>query len=241
MILIFGQYRFPVDGVECTTRTVAQRTNGGVPYLYTTEITGEGQFIAAGPQALSALQLQAELAFAQINQDFLMLDDTGAATSIRLLSAGAEPPGVVVDGFDFPESRRGDMATGRSFRFRASASYPTARAFGAILHYQEKVAVQGNGGPLVLWQPAFNGPSVPVRIRPSSETVVIQSGSAVGYGAYPTPPPPILSAAYLVNPDQAVERTSPRANGTEFGIAWRYVFRFPGGLSRPPLPNVFIG
>jgi len=239
--LFYGSSSFPASAVECTTRTVARLTDGRVPYAYTTEIEGRGQFIADGPQSLSALQLQAEVAFSQFGLDFLMLDDSGAATSIRLLSKGAEFPGVVVEGFEFPESRLGDMATGREFRFRATATYPTLRAFGAILRYQEKVGVRGNGGPRINWQEAVNGPPMPVQLSPVTLTTVIQTGSAVGYIAYPTPPPPILSTAYLVNPDQAVERLSPRPNGTEYGIAWNYVFRFPGRLPRPPLPNVYIG
>lgn len=212
-----------------------------MPYKYTTELVGSGQFVASGSQALSALQLQAETVFAQVGLNFILYDDTGLATSIRLLSPGAESPGVVVDGFNFPQAKLGDLVTGREFSFKASATYPVSRAFGAILRYTEKVSVQGNGGPRIIWQESFNGPPVPVQTAPISMATVVQAGSAVGYSAYPTPPPPILPIAYLSNPDQAVDRTSPTPNGTDYAISWRYVFRFPGRLPRPPLPNVYIG
>lgn len=240
MRLLYGSGTFPVDGVDCATATAARKTAGGRPYEYTTTLSGSGQLLGSSAQELSRLQLSLESVLGQVGGNFILLDDNGAATSIRLLSTGAKWPGVVVEAFDFPRSREGELVTGRTFTFTATATYPI-NAGRAILAYQESVKVLGNGGPLVNWQQAFNGAPVPVQLYPVTVTTVVQSGQATGYLAYPTVPNPVLPIAYLTNPDQAVKRSSPVPNGTEYTISWRYVFRFPGRLARPPLPNVYIG
>lgn len=239
--LLYGSGKFPVNGVECTTATAAVLTEGGRPYKYRTRLSGRGQLLGSSVQELSRLQLEAELVFGQVGGNFVLLDDNGAATSIRLLSTGAEFPGVVVNQFAFPESRGGELVTGRTFTFDAEATYMSTGAAGAIINYQESVEINGNGGPKVDWQNAFNGPLVPVRTFPTTITVVVQSGMATGYLIYPTPPRAVLPTAYLQNPLAAVKRQAPRPNGTEYSISWRYVFHFPGPLSRSVLPNVYIG
>lgn len=241
MRLLYGSGVFPVDGVAVTTSTVAVRTDGGRPYKYTTRLSGSGQLLGSNPQELSRLQLSLETVLSQVGGNFVLLDDNGAPTSIRLLSTGAEYPGVVVTDFAFPESRGGELVTGRTFTFSAEATYPSSGAAGAILNYSEAVEITGNGGPQISWQQSFNGAPVPVRIFPVTMTTVVQSGQAAGYLAYPATPAPVLPVQYLDNPTQSVRRTAPRPNGTEYAIAWRYVFRFPGRLARPPLPNVYIG
>ena len=241
MQLAYGPALFPVDGVDCTTATEAIRNQGGVPYKLKTMLSGRGQFVGLGAQELSRLQLQTEAILATPGYNFVLFDDAGQATSIRLISATAEPPGVVVDQFSFPESRGGELVTGRTFTFQASATYPLRSNVNVIVRYRESVEISGNGGPLVNWQNSFNGAPVPVRLYPSTITTVIQSGEAVGYRTFPNPPLPVLPLAYLTNPDQSVRRGSPIPNGTEWPIAWRYIFRFPGRLPRVPLPNVFIG
>lgn len=241
MQLLYGSGRFPVDGVDCTTATVASLTDGGRPYKYRTRLTGRGQLLGSTSQSLSRLQLEAELVFGQVGGNFILLDDAGAATSIRLLSSGAEFPGVVVNQFAFPESRGGELVTGRTFTFDAEATYPSNGAAGAIISYQESIEVNGTGGPQVSWQNAFNGYPVPVRTFPYTITVVVQSGSATGYLVYPTPPRLVLPSAYLQNPLAAVKRQSPRPNGTEYSISWRFVFHYPGPLARAVLPFVYIG
>jgi hypothetical protein len=239
--LTYATGSFPVDGVEVTTSTVAVRTDGGRPFKYTTQLTGSGVLLGSGAQELSRLQLSLESVLSRVGGDFILLDDNNATTSIRLLSKGAEYPGVVVTDFAFPEARNGELVTGRTFTFSAQATYPSNGAAGAILSYAEAVEIVGNGGPQISWQQSFNGVPVPVRLFPVTMSTVIQSGQAVGYLAYPTPPPPVLPIAYLDNPAQSVRRTAPKPNGTEYSIAWRYVFRFPGRLVRPPFPNVYIG
>lgn len=187
------------------------------------------------------MQLSLEAVLTQVGGNFILLDDNGAPTSIRLLSTGAEYPGVVVTNFSFPEAANGELVTGRTFAFTAEATYPAIGAGNAILSYTEAVEITGNGGPQISWQQSFTGAPVPVRIFPVTMTTVVQSGQAVGYLAYPTPPAPVLPIVYLDNPAQSVRRQATRPNATEYAIAWRYVYRFPGRLARPPLPNIYIG
>lgn len=241
MRAVYGQYSFQVNGVEFTTRTQVSETAGGRPYKYKTILNGKGQLLAIGSQPLSALQLQLETAFGQVGGNFLLYDDNNALTSIRLLSTGAEYPGVVVTDFSFPESRGGELVTGRTFQFSAEATYPSSGAAGAILDYTESVSQVGNGGSQVSWQNAFNGPPVPVRTFPFSIVQVVQQGSATGYLAYPTPPLPVLPVAYQQNQLQSVERKTPKPNGTEYTINWKYIFQYPGPLPRPLFPTVYIG
>lgn len=241
MQLYYGSTPFPVDGVEVTTSTRALLTNGDVPYAYETILNGRLQLIADGSQALSALQLQAERTFGQVGRDFILLDDNNQLTSVRLLSAPAQLPGVVVTGFQFPEGKLGNLVTGRDCAFSARATYPTATAVGAILQYSEKIDIIGNGGPRIAYQEATNGPVVPVRLTPQTVTTVVQTGQAIGYLVYPTPALPVLPLQYLMNPETAISRTAPKGNGTEYGVSWRYIFRFPGPLGRTLFPTVYIG
>jgi len=238
---VYGQYSFQVNGVEFTTRTDCIRTAGNRPYKNRTVLNGKGVLLAIGSQPLSALQLQLEAALNQVGGNFILYDDNNAATSIRLLSTGAEPPGVVVTDYSFPESQSGDLVTGRAFQFTAEATYPNSGSAGAIIDYTESISQVGNGGPQVNWQNAFNGPPIPVRTYQFTMIQVVQQGSATGYLAYPTPPAPVLPPAYQQNQQQAVERKTPKPNGTEYTINWKYVFQYPGPLPRPVFPNVYIG
>lgn len=241
MQLVYGPARFPVDGVDCVTATQAIRTSGGVPYKLKTTLSGRGQFVGLGSQELSRLQLETEAVLATPGFNFVLLDDAGQATSIRLTSQTAEPPGVVIDEFSFPESRGGELVTGRTFTFQASAIYPYNGVSGAVISYSERIETIGTGGPLVSWQNSFNGAPVPVRLYPITMTRVVQLGQAVGYRLYPTPPNPVLPVAYLTNPETAIVRGSPVPNGTEWPISWRYVFHYPGPLPRRLFPTVYIG
>lgn len=230
---------FPIGGVSVATSTSSLRGDGGRIFKRTTTARVSGQLLGSGAQEISRLQYQLEAVLSQEGADMKLLDENGAATSVRLLSKGAEFPGVVVTSFDFPEPGNGDMVTGRAFTFTAEATYPAGKS--NVISYSEAVDTQGTGGPKINWQQSFNGSPLPVRLYPVTMTTVVQSGQAVGYYDYPNIPSLVLPEAYLDSEVPAVRRSSPKINGTEFPIAWRYVFRFPGRLTRSLFPTILIG
>src|SRR5262249_31358216 len=91
------------------------------------------------------------------------------------------------------------------------------------------------GGPVYIHRNAINGVPQKQMVYPATPYRCVQSGSAVGYRGYPTPPPPKFPAALMEAPHLPMK--SPRRMGVgypEYEIGWEYRMESVGPLQAVP-------
>jgi hypothetical protein len=240
MQLAWGNVLFNANSCDFQSRTVAILSDSGRPVRYRTTVKVEGYLEADTQAELTALQLTLETALRVPYRNLVLLQDTGAASSARLLNAPSVTGCRVTDGPNFP-SGAGEFATLRRFDFTCEAEYviPTARS--AVLSFNESVVAVGTGGPVTRHRPCVNAPPVKQVTYPASVIRTTQSGIAVGHADYPDFPNPLWPESELLDQRQR-QRGSPRQAGRgylEFPVSWSYVFEslrpLAGLPNRPPL------
>ena len=125
----------------------------------------------------------------------------------------------------FPKGDGTELANRRSFSFTVQALYDAID--DDLVSWQETVETIGDGGPrFFILEDAVGGP--PVRIITAIRTIVTyrQSGMAVGYSAYPTPPSAGAGGSGILTPASRITKMSARqmGNGLRFyPIKWSYL------------------
>lgn len=215
---------FPLDANSCDVRASFQtEIAGGLPIKVRRRLDVDGYLNGDGQAAIAQAASALATALAVPYQDLVLYRDDGTASDTALLNAGSLT-GVVVRGLEFPDSRGGEYATFRHFRFYGEAEYPVANTLNLLLSFRETVSFSG-GGPISTWKLAINGQHQRQVLYPSSIYRATQKGSAVGFRQRPTAPPPLWPSALIEPPDFDLE--SPERSGklyTGFGISWQYVF-----------------
>lgn len=132
-----------------------------------------------------------------------------------MLNSGDCISGTRIVQRSFPKGDAAELANRRSFSFTVQGIYD-AKEGDDLVSWQETVEVIGNGGPDFF---VLRGAGSPVAIftAPVTEQRIRQTGSAVGYAAYPTPP------GY-------VGGTGPNGTVTEYGPAQRIIRSNPKQL-----------
>jgi hypothetical protein len=134
----------------------------------------------------------------------------------------AEPDGVLVESeltWTIPPGEVG---------FRYSVVEPGA---GNLLSWQETVTKSGGGAPVK----ALTYPGVsPLLMHAEQEPYrIVQSGSAVGQAAYPTPPAPYYPSDVARSPELSYANRTPN----EYEVTWSYEFLFAWDPGGPVLPG----
>ena len=104
-----------------------------------------------------------------------------------------------------------------------------------ITDFHESVTTSG-GGPTYIYLPNLNGPPQRQLVYPVSVGTAAQSGRAVGFQDWPSPPTP-LWPAYLKTQPPRITRQEPRRVGLtyqNFAIEWSYDFEAAGPLFGAP-------
>ncbi|AWM38129.1 hypothetical protein GobsT_37780 [Gemmata obscuriglobus] len=234
----WGNYLFPVNGCEVTSRTRLITSDTGRPIRYVTRVSVAGWLEADGQAALAVAEASLRAALLTNYLDFRFLTDAGAVTPLSLLNSQSISGVRVVDGPNFTGTDGAEYATVRRFEFEVEAEFLIANAANAVLAYQETVSITGDGGPRYVLRVPINA-RVLVRQKVSERTPVraVQTGRAVGHVKYPPVPPPLWPRPIYQGDQGNVVRDSPRRLGlglVEFGVSWSYPFESDGPLVGVP-------
>ncbi|MGQ0637324.1 MAG: hypothetical protein ACT4QC_22175 [Planctomycetaceae bacterium] len=153
----------------------------------------------------------------------LYLDD-GATLTDHALFSSATLGGVRVVALDFPEGAGAEYSTFRTYRLTLEADFPDTAV--NLLEYDESLSFEGTGGPRRVFLDVLEGlPQEQIGTQRTTYRAV-QEGRAVGYAAYPTPPPPVWPGAELFDRRRIVLRV-PERRGNQFArftVEWHYAF-----------------
>ena len=225
-ILAYGGYSHAAD--EVVLRSIEKSKAYG-PRGYATEFvetwTFEGILQAATPAALTTAMAQLEEAYSRSGQNLIFYID-GTATRHFLLNSG---------------SMGGPIVTSLSWLSQFSAEYTTFRSYSItvtarisqnedeLVEFREQL--QSSGGlPDYRIHRLRNGPPIVQQVSPVTEYRAVQSGFAVGWSRYPSPPPPLFGSGSPPLKDAQIQRESPevyRGARINFRVAWNYVFEAP--------------
>jgi hypothetical protein len=225
--LVYGAYRFPVNGVAVTSRTSPVLDYAGRTIRVRTAINCRGYLTGDGQAALTLLENQMRAALLIPYQNLSLLQDSGAVSATSL-SSGSTLSGVsITDGPHFPDPMGSEYVTTRTFEFSGEAETVVNGNSANLLAFQESLTFVGTGGPMTMFKNAVNGP-LPQRqvVYPRTVCRVIQAGQSVGHLQYPLAPAPKWPAFENVDRRQVVN-ANPRRVGrglAEFPITWRYEF-----------------
>ncbi len=186
--------------------------------------------LAADTQAALTTAINAlEAAYETQGQNVgLYLDDGTTLTSHAITSADTIGGVRVVEGPSYPDGRGAEYSTFRNYRIALEAETDIAPG-NTLLFWEERIETTGGGGRFVMLQTLTGSPQKQI-VAQATPYRAIQSGRAVGYGAYPLPASPLWPASEHVDQRQ-VGRRSPRRRGPtgqasyeEWEVVWSYSF-----------------
>lgn len=202
----------------------------------------EGEIIADTQAAITTALAQLESYYNRDGGDAILYLPDGTTSYHALRSR--DTLGGVRSGFVFyPDGDGVEYVNGRRWSLELSADYgPNGLGSGdnSLLSFNETVTITGNGGPEFVVRTTRNTKPIKQVVSQSTPYSATQSGTAVGYGAYPQVPPPIWPEA-LINPSSAITKTSPQQQGSGSGaflssyqLSWNYQFVSPTPLRGNP-------
>ncbi len=234
MRLMFGSYQFPDGQVAVTPRVRTDLDSSGRPIRYAWTITADGMLLltpgttdANAPQVMSQLELTMRRSVALVGQDLVLYDQFGRITSIVFRNDAYAIDYLQCNDLNFGDGGSGELVTKRSFSATFTVTYEASGRAGSWTSYQEDVQIHGNGGRTLAWQPSINGPPVPIETAPESTIRIVVSGSCVGWNGPPNIPNGPLPAQFLLNPQTAISRQSPRRYGRQlrdYPVSWHYIY-----------------
>ncbi|MAT51510.1 MAG: hypothetical protein CMK32_10040 [Porticoccaceae bacterium] len=204
------------------------------------QCAGEFCFSGAVDQdAVKAKIVTAKAALDQDYQDLVMLHSDGTTESPYKLESGAanNATGNIVYYQNWPSTAPEDYATTKQFQFGVEAEFYDPNL--SLLDFSQSIRITGTTGPIKRWIRLLDGTWQSRVIHTSSTKRIIQEGRALGFGAYPVEPPPILAEIYEHLDQRQIFQEGPSifySRPYEYLKTWRYVFETP--LEFTPL-NVY--
>lgn len=224
MLLRYGAYTH--DQNECAvviSKRAVYSPRGLRQFVRETwRVTGIKQ--AASQAALTAALNTLRAAYNVNGLDAGLYLDDGQTPTDHILPSAATLGGVRVVGLEFPNGDGAEYSTFRTYRLTLEADFPDTAT--NLLEYDEALSFEGTGGPRRVFLDVLEGfPQEQIGTQCTTYRAV-QQGRAVGYGAYPTPPPPIWPAAELPDRRRIALRVPERhANQfARFPVEWYYAF-----------------
>ncbi len=182
------------------------------------------RFAIKAGQILNALALDGGDAVLHQTAGVIALLNTGSIGGVRVVE---RPAFLAQDG-------KGHWATGVPFRITFECDYP--KFTDGLVSYSESITKVGDGGPRRVMLELDNGIPVTQTVSSNTPIQIIQSGTAVGFLAYPTVNDPIFPNAILAPEDRAVTPDTPRlARDTyvDWPIRWTYRMTLDSPTSVP--------
>lgn len=200
------------------------------------DIAGE---LYGTPSELDTLIPLLEAAYASDGYDARILHDNGSPSAHALINSQTMERVKVVQRPNFPKGDGAEYANCRSYRIALQAEFPItiSPGTGGKIGSQEILEIIGDGGPQVIVTEYLNGPAQPQQVRQFTKVQVTQSGTATGYGGFPTPSPPLYPDALQRNRKRLSYKPPAKrvgfvdAKNQIFEISWSYYFELTSAVN----------
>lgn len=236
MYFKYDNYRHGDGEVRLVVSKQPLRAPNGMVRGQKITFTIDGRIMGSSQSSITTQLAALEAAYQVQGGRAGLYADDGSPT-VHLLDANNTLGGIeVVEAVSYPEGKGAEYATGRAYRIVLSAEVPNLAV--AYLAFTESLSFSG-GGPKIKFLELLTGEAQKQTLVEQTTYKCVQSGSAVGYGAYPPFPPPLFPGDQIVGPETAGD--SPTRSGppgspiyVEFPIRWKYVFESVNPLGGIP-------
>jgi hypothetical protein len=164
------------------------------------------------------------------DKDLLFLTDDGTPTGLTLFNKNSLSGVKVVEGPNFPSTKKGEYCVERTFNFTVTSEEILPNTATRLVSFSEKLSFSG-GVALNKVRTAISGPNQQQLTVPQSPFRMTQSGRAVGFLGYPKlggpkgENPPYFP--FNFDADPVVDQDSPKRRGQlqeSYGVSWHYSF-----------------
>lgn len=244
MYLRYGSYTHSLQEASVSIDKEALKNEAGDYYAINHVWQIRGRLVADDQSALIAAINALEAAYSSGGYDLELLLPDASTAMHSLLSASCRGGTKISKPVSYPVGDGGaEGNTIRTYDITVEGEVPLAVGQNPYVSWQETLQFIGDGGPQFVIIPCRNGPPQKQIVSQFTPVQVIQTGSAVGYSAYPLPPGPIWPQ-HEQRDRRQISLTAPRTTGggtnrnvTDYGIGWVYTHLAPGYLAGLPNPQ----
>lgn len=175
-----------------------------------------------------------EAAYAEDFQDIGLYEDDDTPTAHVLFSADTLQGNRVIRGPSYPEGRRADYSTFRTYEITVEGEVGSDDTVNNMSFHQ-KIELMG-GGPRFVYIETRNGPPQKQLTTEQTTYKAVQSGDAMGQFGYPAAAMPLWPNAEHRDQRNIVTNAPTRQGDKlrEYSISWRYVFESATPLMGSP-------
>ncbi len=253
MQLVYGNYPFPVDGVNVGTRIENVLNAAGIPLTRKVYFDVSGDLLVTPGQADPAINAQIDmsaqtdllvLALRSNYQDLVFKDDNGNPTATVLTNANSLSGVVISSGPHFPGGvNQSEYVSRRKFSFTAMAEYVVVPGYTALVSFNESLSFSG-GMPIRVMCRSINLPPIDQITWPYTEYEVTQSGSAIGFLDWPfggpKAMPPLKFPAATLREAPKIDPSGPDRTGNNYrNFHVRWTARFASAVPLIASPTLW--
>lgn len=229
-----GTYQHATNEAALSITRDATRDEAGRITGFIERWTIQGELQGANASALTTSMGTLATVYSSTITGIALYQDGGTITDHVMLAADTVTGIQVVNPPHYPDGTRDQYVLRRNYVIVLEAEYATATT--NIISFTESIRRIGNGGPRIVAIPTLNGDVRFQQTLAATPVKIVQSGSAVGRFATPTPPAPLLPDMML-NEDEEAGETSPKPRGNldeGFPIEWSYTFLLSAKVNLRP-------
>jgi len=221
MILRYGSYTHADSEVSVSISKQPTFNTIGLRKGYIERWQVRGILHAADADTLRTAIETLEAGYGADNYDLVLYASDGVTVRHAMRNAGS-PGGVRVMQLDYPEGDGAEYTTYRTYNISLEAEYLTQLG---VESYTETYDFSGGGEAWVMVE-TITGPPLRQTVRQQTPYRCTQSGSSVGGGARPSPPPPAFPGVEHVNERRITYGTPQflRNGNIQYPLSWSYSF-----------------
>lgn len=233
MYLRYGDYIHQVGEAAIVISKTSVLDEFGIKVGYKESWQIAGRLDGTDANDLTTKIAALETAYGVNGKDLRLLNSNGTETAHKLINADSLT-GVQIETLNYPIGEGAEYTTFRNYTITATADYSIMSGGGSngTIAFSQVISIRGTGGPRKVVLETRNGPCVVQYVSQRTPIYITQSGSAVGYLAYPQPPNPIepqwedVERRDIRYEAPAVKSTGGRES--EWRVSWTYSFSKPG-------------
>lgn len=236
MYVRYGNAIHAANAVAVSIAREVLRTNGGLAYAVKETWTIQGKVYGSTQAELRAAIADVQAAYSVDGGDLVLLHNDLTPSAHGMETSLALGGIKVISGPDFPESAGAEYASYRTFNAVVSGEFPVQDP--GLMEYEETLSFSG-GGPTYAHLQPVDGLPQKQKIFGNTPYRVTQSGRAVGYSSWPTPPDPLWPADLMMAPQ--ITRSNPQKHvggtRTNYPVTWSYEFESHNPFVGDPTPE----
>lgn len=234
MLFRYGGYTHGV--AEVILASISRSTEyspRGLPLISKVSWTINGVIQGTSLSDLTTKLAALEAAYSKQRQNAGLYLTDGTPT-VHQMQNGTAIGGVRSSGVSYPSGDGVEYVTSRTYSVTLEADYEFTG--NDLLEFNETLSFQGTCGPKFVYLQTLNGPPEKQIVQQKTTMTATQSGSAMGYRARPSAPPPLWPKDEHEEA-RRIDKTSPRViagESRDFGISWSYTFESDSPLNGEP-------